>query len=196
MSTKKCKKCGWEYPREHWELLCKFCREPFTEGCCRACGEWTEDFRSGLCPKCFRTNYHKPNPKSQKRNVPAYKKLKRIVNKQYEDWIKWIGTIKEPYKTLTQDEWLKVCAHFNKCPICGEDEITTRKLFIPFKYGGRYCKWNVIPACDKCAHRTFNKVLFISFYKKFNGSRDDLTKERLKAIMDYLKSTLKEEDYK
>ena len=62
-----------------------------------------------------------------------------------------ISKVRKPIKTLTEDEWIRACAHFGSCATCGASSIDARGMFIPFKFGGRYAAWNIIPLCDKCA---------------------------------------------
>ena len=45
---------------------------------------------------------------------------------------------------------MEACTHFNGCAYCGGDNIDARSMFIQFKDGGRYCNWNIIPACERC----------------------------------------------
>ena len=52
--------------------------------------------------------------------------------------------------TLTEQEWHKTCVHFNGCALCGNEYVTNRGYFIPFKSGGKYCVHNIVPLCDEC----------------------------------------------
>lgn len=74
----------------------------------------------------------------------------------YQDWLEKIRKIPKDYKTLTEEQWLQAVRHFDGCALCGAESIDTRGYFVPFELGGRYCDWNIIPMCSKCA--TKNKT--------------------------------------
>ena len=69
----------------------------------------------------------------------------------FNEWRDLILKIPKNYPTLTEAQWMEAVKYFNGCAICGSESIDTRGYFIPFKSGGRYCDWNVIPMCEKCA---------------------------------------------
>lgn len=69
----------------------------------------------------------------------------------FNEWQDRISKIPRTCKTLTEDQWIEAVKYFDGCAICGSESIDTRGYFIPFKYGGRYCNWNIIPMCEKCA---------------------------------------------
>jgi hypothetical protein len=69
----------------------------------------------------------------------------------FEEWRAKVMKVPKSYPTLTEDQWLAAVKYFNGCALCESETVDTRWYFIPFKLGGRYCDWNIIPVCDKCA---------------------------------------------
>jgi hypothetical protein len=69
----------------------------------------------------------------------------------YAEWKSRIAEVPKDYPPLTEEQWMEVVKHFNGCAMCGSEDISTRGYFVPFKEGGRYCDWNIIPLCEKCA---------------------------------------------
>lgn len=80
--------------------------------------------------------------------------------------------------------------------MCNSDNIDARGFFIPFKEGGQYCNWNVIPLCDKCATRLRVQVNpFIKYHTTLN-KRLKSTQANADALLDrivnYLQPRLEE----
>lgn len=187
MNTKKCSKCGWIYPADWPGQTCKFCHTPMEGGRCSGCGRIVEKLYRGHCKDC-KTKIH-----------AAWRAKKRAEGKDnYSDWLERIKAIPTPYKTLTEEQWNKACRHFNGCAYCGEPEISARSMFIDFKEGGRYCSWNIIPACEKCETAIVRQPNpFIRMDTQINRSADSstrvygLNKENLQRIVDYLEGEMK-----
>jgi hypothetical protein len=72
----------------------------------------------------------------------------------YNEWLEKIKAIPKNYPTLTEQQWMEAVKHFNSCALCGNESIDARGYFVPFNKGGRYCDWNIIPLCERCATKT------------------------------------------
>lgn len=183
MSTKKCSKCGWEYPGDWPGRTCKFCHGPIEGGYCSICGEWSDKLHRGKCTKC-RTEEHRAWDRMHKLRAEA----------SYREWLLLIKHLRQPYETLTEEQWMNACKHFGGCAYCGAESIDVRSMFIPFKDGGRYCAWNIIPACEKC--ETAIKTIQNPFLRMDNvlyraqhtsAQTYNLSLDKLEAITEYLK---------
>lgn len=188
MNIKKCNKCGWEYPGEWPGRTCKFCRTTLTMGYCRICGKWSTNIDCGRCREC-RTEEHRRNT-ARRRDEAA---------QQYKEWLESIASIPKPYKTLTEEQWLEACSHFGGCAYCGKDAIDTRSMFVPFKEGGRYCAWNIIPACERCENlqkqvqNPFSRMnQYLNRDRKSITKKYDMSLEKLQRIVDYLRSKMED----
>lgn len=190
MNIKKCSKCGWEYPREWPGRTCRFCHTPLKGGLCVKCGEWFDDLnpKHGMCKKCW-----------AKINLDWKKNRVAKSDAKYAEWLDSIAKIPTPYKTLTEDQWLDACKHFGGCAYCGAEQIDARAMFISFKRGGRYCSWNIIPACERCA--TMSKQIenpFDHMDVTVHRSKTNATKKynydlsKLQKIVDYLSEKMEE----
>lgn len=94
---------------------------------------------------------------------------------------------------------MEACKHFGGCAYCGTDSIDARSMFIQFNAGGRYCAWNIIPACEQC--ETALKVdpnpflrMDDSYHRgaKHSARKYGFTIENLQNIVDYLQSRMEE----
>lgn len=155
-------------------------------GFCARCGEWSDNLRKGYCRKC-ETDMH--------REWTGHR-IDSALD-AYNNWLNMIRAIPTPYKTLTEAQWLEACKHFGGCAYCGTPEIEARSMFIPFKDGGRYCDWNIIPACERC--ETTYKAKQNPFLRMDNSlnrnpgnqaKKYDLSLEKLQRIVDYLQSKM------
>lgn len=180
----KCPGCGWEFPENFPARHCKFCGARFTSGFCSTCKQWTDKLHpyDHQCKACVSARSHR-----------WYVKRKAMHARNLEEWLEKIKAIPTPYKTLTEAEWNEACRYFNGCAICGRNEIDARHMFIDFAYGGRYCAWNIIPACEKCETAFVgNRNPFNTFDHTLNTTAKSVTvrlgcnKERLNVILDYL----------
>lgn len=186
MNTKTCKGCGWVYPKDWVGRTCRFCHTPFTDGICAICGEYAESLHNYRCRSC------------ENKEHAAWRK-QRVDNadNRYKEWLKKVAELPYPYKTLTEEQWLQACKHFGGCAYCGKDSIDARSMFIQFKQGGRYCAWNIIPACEKCeTARKDNPNPFIRMDQKLKRGNDTQAKklgfslDKLRNIVDYLQSKM------
>lgn len=143
MDTKTCKKCGWVLSIKDPKNRCPVCHTRFEKGICKICGQYVDLYRErDVCKTCYDTVTRKPD---------ANKNVRKRRSKVYDEWLANIAKISKSYPTLTEEQWLEAVKHFNGCALCEEESVDTRGYFIPFKLGGRYCDWNIIPVCDKCA---------------------------------------------
>lgn len=185
MSTRKCNKCGWEYPATWPGKTCKFCHSPMEGGQCASCGKFAEKLNkyNNRCKECS-TKAHRAWSQGRVDKAEI----------EFKDWLSTIEAIPKPHKTLTEDEWLEACRHFGGCAYCGEPEIEARSMFIPFKLGGRYCSWNIIPACERCetsvklTDNPFKRM--DNIYNRGKGRQTNklgFTLDNLNRIVEYLK---------
>ena len=187
MATKTCKKCGWEIDRKNTLRSCPVCHTKYDEGYCCICGAYctgNDYVKHNYCRDCYNEVYGAPTRAIQRKAaIQANKDM-------YNEWYGKMLNVPADYHTLTEDEWLEVCKHFNGCAICGDMEISARAFFIPFKEGGRYCNWNIIPVCEACSIRwqTVTKMPthtpFSNYLQLTNG------KQTLQNIKEYLEVRL------
>ena len=86
---------------------------------------------------------------------------------------------------------MRACRHFNGCAKCGDETIDARGFFISFKNGGRYCDWNIIPLCSKCAadwslDKNPFKLAMTRDHREKSFDRRDCIKEITKYLGDIL----------
>ena len=147
---------------------------------CAVCGAQkpNKDFvpRSNVCKAC-KLNY---------KNL--YWKLHLMEqDKMFDDWIAKIKQVPKDYPTLTEEQWLEVCMHFGGCARCQSSEVDTRGFFISAKLGGRYCDWNIIPLCEKCAGSwDLDKSVFRYTEKKAYNTKNLSYRDCLEKIITYL----------
>ena len=140
MNTKTCEGCGWVYPITHNEPRCRFCGTYFKKRFCSSCGEYKKIIPCrAMCRDCEDALYQ---------NDP----IEAGAIKRFTHWLNLIAAVPQPIKTLTTEEWLTTCSYFGKCALCNSGSIDARGFFIPFKLGGRYAVWNVLPLCELCAN--------------------------------------------
>lgn len=108
-----------------------------------------------------------------------------------------IGKLPYPYQTLNEEQWMEACKHFGGCAYCGKDSIDVRSMFIKFKNGGRYCNWNIIPACEQCENALkLTDNPFIRMDQKYKRGNSTQAKklgfnlDNLQRIVDYLQSKM------
>lgn len=187
MNTKKCSKCGWEYPIDWPGRQCRFCQEPFLDGPCSHCGRITK-LHNGVCREC-----------ETKQHAEWRAGRINIADTSLKEWLTKISAIPKSSPTLTEEQWMEACRHFGGCAYCGDMNIDSRSMFIRFKDGGRYCAWNIIPACERC--ETLRKVIpnpFLRMDQKIRrGNKEPAKKygftlEKLQNIVDYLQSKMEE----
>lgn len=187
MNTKTCKRCGWVYPITQPGPRCKICGEPFELIVCRTCGKITDSSgiaKSNLCRKCHSRSiipYGKGN----------YNRLIGRLEDKLATWLDKVTKVPKNYPTLTEEQWIEACRFFNGCARCSSDDIDARGFFISAKLGGRYCDWNVIPLCERCAKtwdRTNNVFITATFRDWQNKS--SVYRNQLERIIEYLEVKL------
>lgn len=144
MTTKTCSNCGWVLAIQDPLTHCPICNTKFSEGICAICKKPVKYYRHNrlVCKHCYDTVTRKPDDN---------KRLKQRRIDVYNEWVAKVKRIPADYPRLTEAQWLAAVKHFNGCALCQSETVDTRWYFIPFKEGGRYCDWNIIPVCDKCA---------------------------------------------
>ena len=146
MRTKVCKKCGWVLAIQDPTRYCPICKTRFYEGICTKCKQPVEYYRDRLvCRKCYDTVVRRPDEQQR---------VKQRRAQIYKEWLARIAKVPKTYPTLTEDQWLKACKYFGGCAFCGAESIDSRGYFVPFSEGGRYCDWNMLPLCERCATAT------------------------------------------
>lgn len=143
MDTKTCKKCGWVLAIQDPTRFCPICGTKFEIGLCRICGKPAPYYHtSNACRDCYLHVVKKPDD-----DVRLAQRRRAV----YNEWLGKIARVPKEYPTLTEAQWLDACKYFDGCACCGDDSIDARGYFVPFKDGGRYCDWNIIPMCERCA---------------------------------------------
>jgi len=109
---------------------------------------------TGVCKDCINASvyvdaYLDGNPLSEE----EAKKLFYQYAVEYER--KWRLVIAAaPKIIMTEKEWLKACAFFNGCALCG-GPIEARAKYFPKYLNGDHTAWNILPMCDDCLHRHY-----------------------------------------
>lgn len=164
MNTKTCKRCGWVYPITQPGSKCLICGERFEILVCSKCGRTfkANGYSRLICPKCY-----------QAATTRRVKKMKQRMHDRFDEWVDKVNQVPKDYPTLTEAQWLEACNFFNGCARCDSDEIDTRGFFISKSLGGRYCDWNVIPLCTKCAKMwQLDRSMFVYAYHKDSVKKD------------------------
>lgn len=142
MDTKTCSKCGWVVAMHDPSNFCPVCGTRFDYRVCSICGEVFETWAPrSMCKKCYKKYIDVGNNEAMQARRKAV----------YEEWLEKVRQVPKSYPKLTDTQWMEAVKHFNGCALCENESIDTRGYFIPFKDGGRYCDWNVIPMCSDCA---------------------------------------------
>lgn len=148
MSTITCQQCGWVLPATYKSRKCPMCKGLIGQGRCAACGKIVDKLYAEVyCHECYKKKH---NERASRFRAKYHKNF----DEAFAEWLQRISKVPKTYPTLTDQQWIKACNHFNGCAFCGSEEIDTRVYFVKFKDGGRYCDWNVLPACEKCAMST------------------------------------------
>lgn len=182
-----CKKCGHVVPWQTNCRACPICHTRFPDGVCYVCGRYTPHIMlDNTCRPCH-----------NRAQCAYHTRVSGKIEDQYDEWLRSIRAIKPPYKPLTTEEWLEACKHFGGCALCGAEEIQARTLFIRFTEGGKYCAWNVVPTCEKCA-TSLKGTKSHPFRSMSNWAGDNARKGKqhldgyLQAIVDYLEPKMEE----
>lgn len=116
------------------------------------------------------------------------------LEEQQEEWLSLIAAVPRNYPTLTEEQWIAACQHFNGCAWCGKPDIDTRGFFVDFKRGGRYCDWNVVPLCAECTKSIsteMNPFRLAETRDRIYGQQSRLYRDSLTRIVDYLEPKLR-----
>ena len=109
------------------------------------------------------------------------------LHRRYDAWLEKVKAVPKDYPTLTEAQWLEACRHFDGCARCYSRDIDTRGFFVGAKLGGRYCDWNVIPLCEKCASNwDLEQSMFRYAEMRDHDKRSTEYRECLAKIVDYL----------
>lgn len=188
MSTKTCKRCGWVYPITQPGTCCRVCGEPFEIVACRKCGKVVSGNQlkpHGLCDTCH-------SIRNVANATKSGKKRKAKLHQDFEDWVAKAKQVPKNYPTLTEEQWLDACRFFDGCARCYSDTIDTRGFFISRALGGRYCDWNIIPLCERCA-KVWDLDRSVFNYTLKKGSQEGRHREyreSLLKIVEYLEVKL------
>lgn len=180
MSTKTCKNCGWVYPITQPGRKCIICGEPFEFVLCSTCGVLTPldkmESGTGICKACAA---------AYDRTVKAQRK--QLQTDAFDEWIARVNAVPKNYPTLSEKQWLEACMFFDGCARCHSKDIDARGFFVGPALGGRYCDWNIIPLCERCASRwNLTKNVFIHAETADHISRKSEHRECLEKIIQYL----------
>ena len=148
---------------------------------CTKCGEVkpAEQFLKGrkVCKAC--------KQKYKQRLRDEY--LDRL-DEQFNEWLEKIRSVPKDYPSLTEAQWIEACNRFGGCARCGSEDIDSRGFFVGAQLGGRYCDWNVIPVCEKCATSwdLINSSAFRYIEKRAYNDKNLNYKKCLANIVEYL----------
>ena len=175
MSTRTCEKCGWVVDSRDPSYDCPICKTRFKTGICRICKKQVEFYRNRLvCKTCYDTVTRKPD---------ASLRVKQRRQQIYKEWRAKIAKVPKTYPTLTEQQWLEACKYFDGCAVCGAESIDARGYFVTFAEGGRYCDWNILPMCERCATAARTQPnMFLS--------TDPRVRKSLTNIINYLEDKL------
>lgn len=180
MSTRTCKHCGWVYPHSFVGTKCTICGTDFDERFCPVCKQLLPlsafSKTRATCHKCRRPY----------ENAFREKRL-GAMDIKFEEWLAKVKKVPKNYPTLTEAQWLEACKHFDGCARCSSNDVDSRGFFIDASLGGRYCDWNIIPLCERCAN-TWNltKSVFRYTEKRDYNNRSHEYRESLAGIIEYL----------
>lgn len=184
MNTKTCRKCGWVYPITQRGTKCPLCGEPFVEVVCSVCGRVVSG-KDRVCTLMLCRDCH--NARERQHMIKYTHKRNARFDERYENWIEQIQQIPKDYPTLTEEQWLRACRHFNGCAWCGSSEIDTRSFFMDLSVGGRYCEWNIVPQCSTCSRLVSTKFNpFRTSFKRDNNGRVNIYRDCVDRIVEYL----------
>ena len=180
MYTRMCKNCGWEHPPSYIGRKCIICGQLFDVLKCITCGE--------IKPADLFVREHNQCKACKLKHKNAHREQHRInLENQFEEWLDKIRRVPKSYPTLTGEQWIEACRHFDGCARCSSKDIDSRGFFVGAKLGGRYCDWNIIPLCERCANTwNLNKSAFKYIEKRAYNMKDLSFKSNLSKIIDYL----------
>ncbi len=180
MNTKTCKRCGWVYPSTQPGKRCRICGQPFEEVLCSSCGTLVPADnilnKQLVCRSCYNAAWK------------AGRKVRvQEMSDRFDEWVAKVASVPKAYPTLTEEQWIEACRFFDGCARCDCPDIDTRGFFIDASLGGRYCDWNVIPLCERCATSwDLTKSVFKYVEKRDTQARSKLYRTKLAKIIEYL----------
>lgn len=179
VEMKVCPKCGFMAPVRSSAHKCKRCGTPYPNesgGRCDYCGEWKDyvNNASRMCKQCSAIAVKKVLDRHRATAEDLYN---IIVDK--------VALKKLPFRALRDEEWIRTCIHFDGCVMCGADRIDSKMYFIPFRKGGRYTPYNMLPICDKCS-----EYLYRSKYNEDPIGFFVRNRDKLPPIVSYLEGVL------
>ena len=176
--------CGWEVPATHVNAVCPVCRTPYDSFTCIRCRK-----KVPISERTAGRNWCKAcDYAAHLRRCAAYQaRVNALLDSHFEEWLSKVRRVPKNYPTLTEEQWIEACRYFCGCARCGSEDITARGFFIGFDIGGRYCDWNVIPLCDKCAGSFKESVnQFIYTRNRGRNTKSAELMDCLWAIVEYL----------
>ena len=193
MNTKTCKRCGWVYPITQPGNRCRICGTTFDVVLCVRCGALTPkeelpNQSSSYCRSCYRAIAREAKARTGKIRHQRFLDRKKD---EFDEWLSKVHSVPADYPTLSEAQWIDACRFFGGCARCGSADIDTRGFFISRANGGRYCDWNIIPLCEKCAgiwNLDKNQFLY-TVTKSYTSKRLDF-QDQLKKIKQYLEAKL------
>lgn len=194
MNTKTCKRCGWVYPITQPGVKCRICGTPFDIVVCSRCGTFSklEDLpnkNSTQCRSCYRAIAR--DNKARLGRV-RYERFLDRKKTESELWLDKVRRVPKNYPTLSEEQWIDVCRFFGGCARCGSSDVDTRGFFISHTNGGRYCDWNIIPLCERCAMvwNTDKNQFLYTVFKDYNDRAHGEYQRQLQRIKQYLEAKL------
>lgn len=111
----------------------------------------------------------------------------RSLEEAFNEWLDKVKQVPKGYPTLTEAQWLEACMYFDGCARCHNKDIDARGFFVGAKLGGRYCNWNVIPLCEKCASNwDLEQSMFRYAERRDHKYNTTEYRECMAKIVDYL----------
>lgn len=199
MNCRICPSCKWEFPLSLRSQKCRFCGTLFDKQWCYMCKEFVpvdqfNKYKTGkpnsYCKPCMR-EYNKAQDKKHPEKLKA-RVVRHYENRKQESeelYARWQELTKSPFKPMKEAEWLKICAFFDGCAICGHEHIDSREFFLSPKFGGKYAAWNMFPLCGKCAvlaRRIENPFFWIDKTLGRSSGSLGLNDERREKLKQYL----------
>ena len=106
--------------------------------------------------------YYLDNPEKMKGSKRRYNQTSKGKATKQRAKIKRRTNLGNVVNTLTAEEWIDILKEYKfKCAYCGREftlfDRETRDHVIPISKGGDNTKENVVPACQSCNSKKFNK---------------------------------------
>lgn len=105
----------------------------------------------------------------------------------FDAWLVKVRSVPKNYPALTEKQWLDACEFFDGCARCHNKVVDSRGLFISAKLGGRYCDWNVVPLCERCANTwDLTQSIFMHVENRDYHARSSEYRDCMEKIIEYL----------